>query len=437
MKWSRFNVLFKSKEDFYFLYNSRINSFFKVDKPLYDLLSSFKDGTIDISEVGQDVVNNMIQKKIIVNQNDDNSYISQMEYLKRKRSFCCNDLSLVIAPTLNCNFKCPYCYEHDLPTKKMNHTTQDKLIDFINLHKNKTKKLSLYWHGGEPMLAFEEIKNILTKIIEKTDIPLTSHQMVTNGYIFSKEICDFFKSTKLDYIQITVDGTKETHDKNRIHKSGISTYNKIIENIDLILEEMPDCNVGVRVNIHNANKGDYPIIHEKLTERWNGKNCTVYPAFVLSHGGCNVSCLSSSEKSRFYIDLYHKYKMKNINFIPNLEVGSCSAIYENHYVIDPEGLLYKCWADFDIPERIIGNLETGINNWEYISEYTLGTDKFKDEKCLKCNIFPICEGGCNRFRLENKLYDTPYDVCPIDSPGLINYLQIIYEQMANKKDAIA
>ena len=433
MIWSKFNILFKSNSGCYFLYNSRINSFFKIDKPFYDLLSAFKADATNINEIEQNTIDTMIQKKIIVNQNDDENYISQMEYLKRKRSFCCNDLSLVIAPTLNCNFRCPYCYEDDLPPKKMNDKTQNKLIEFINLHKNRTNRLNLYWHGGEPMLAFKEIQNILTKIIEKSDISLNNHRMVTNGYIFNKETCKFFKETKMDYIQITVDGTKETHDKNRIHKTGISTYNRIIENIDLILDEMPDCNVGVRVNIHNANKGDYPIIYDELTERWKGKNCNVYPAFVLSHGGCNVSCLSNSEKPQFYVDLYKKYDMKNINFIPNLDVGTCSAIYENHYVIDPDGFLFKCWADFGISERIIGNLETGINNWEYVSEYIVNTDKFKDEKCLKCNIFPICSGGCNRFRLENKLYNTPYDVCPIDMYGLTDYLEIIYEQMSKKE----
>jgi uncharacterized protein len=111
-----------------------------------------------------------------------------------------------------------------------------------------------------------------------------------------------------------------------------------------------------------------------------------------------------------------------------MQLGSCSAIYENHYIIDPEGNLFKCWADFGFEERRIGNIELGINNWKFVSEYTVDSDKFVDEKCLKCSIFPICDGGCNRFRIDHKYMKMPYNVCPIDEKGLAGYLEIIYEQ---------
>jgi uncharacterized protein len=286
-------------------------------------------------------------------------------------------------------------------------------------------------------MAFKTIQSIICKIKEKSLLPLVDHRMVSNGYLFNREMCNFFRETELNYVQITVDGTEDTHNKNRIHKSGIPTYTKIIDNIDMVVEEMPNCKVGVRVNIHNDNKQDYPQIHKELSNRWKGKNCVVYPAFVLPQSsGCDVSCLSSKEKSQFYIDLYTKFNMKNIEFTPFLNLGACSAIYENHYVIDPEGLLYKCWADIGMTERAIGNILEGIKSWDYVSEYTVSTDKFNDTKCLKCKIFPICEGGCNRFRLEYKENGTPYNVCPIDEEGLSQYLEIIYSQNNTKNVSI-
>jgi uncharacterized protein len=430
MKWSKFNILFKMKE-FNFLYNSRSNSFFKLDGSLYEEIMPVEYGEKSIDSLSIDTYELLKSKDIIVGDYDDENFISQMLYFKRKVQYSGTSLGLVIAPTLGCNFKCPYCYESGLPNNVMKTDVQDQLVEFINLHKIRNKELGICWHGGEPLIAFNALKSLFYKIKEKSEIPITNHSMVTNGYLFNREICTFFNETNLNYVQITVDGTEETHNANRIHKSGVPTYQRIIENIDMITDEMPNCKVGVRVNIHNANKWDYPNIYNELSERWKGKNCMVYSAFVIPQTGCRVSCLSSTEKMHFYTELYRKYNFKGINFRPMTKSGSCSAIYENNYIIDPEGFLFKCWADFGLEDRKIGHVSTGITNWKFVSEYMVNSDKFVDEKCLKCRIFPICEGGCNRFRVDKNYLNIPYNVCPVDENGLADYLQIIYEQTIN------
>lgn len=57
-----------------------------------------------------------------------------------------------------------------------------------------------------------------------------------------------------------------------------------------------------------------------------------------------------------------------------------------------------------------------------------GSDKFTDSKCLDCKMFPICDGGCNRYRVEHKYKGTPYNVCPIDEESLKKKLEIVFEQ---------
>ena len=52
------------------------------------------------------------------------------------------------------------------------------------------------------------------------------------------------------------------------------------------------------------------------------------------------------------------------------------------YVIDPKGLLYKCWADVDIKKQSIGTLETVLNNFDIMSKFIQGSDNFSDSKCL-------------------------------------------------------
>lgn len=423
--WSKFNILYMTAQEECFLYNSRSNIFLKLEKDLYERLKELEKGDCDLDKISSDMVSFFIDKKIVVRNNDDKAFINQMKYLKRKKSFFSPTLQLIIAPTLACNFACPYCYEKDLPTYVMSEAVQNQLISFINSHKDKVHSLSIGWHGGEPLIGYKAIQEILCKVSEKSIIPLQQHKMVSNGYLFTQEKCDFFRETKLDYLQITIDGTRENHNQTRIHKQGMPTYDIIVSNVDMILSAMPDCKVGIRVNIHENNKSLYPSIYKELHERWKDKNCFIYPAIVLKQGACNISCLSSAERAKFYLELHHKHHF-DVNFTPHMRLGGCDGIYENSYIIDPQGYLYKCWADIGIKERSIGDLENGVTNWEFVAGYMFGSDKFEDPKCLDCKIFPICDGGCNRFRIEHQYKGIPYNVCPIDDNGLIGYLDTIY-----------
>lgn len=434
MKWSRFNILFKSSRNEYFLYNSSTNCFFKIGESFYHQLKKVEMDPASIEELSVEEKEYLVDRKVLVGPTDDEAVLLKMKLLKYRKSFINSQLGLVVAPTLACNFACPYCYERNLPVQVMTEEKEDELIDFIKKYEQKMKGVSLCWHGGEPLIAFRNIQSILKKIKERTALPLIRHSMVTNAFLFTPEMCDFFNESKLNYVQITIDGPREIHNRNRIHKSGIPTYDVILRNIDMITRRMPECLVGVRVNIHNGNKEEFPVLYKELSERWKGANLIIYPAMVLGQStGCDVSCLSSHEKSRFFIDMYEKEGIKNIDFNPSVETGSCSACFNDCFIIDPQGLLYKCWSDVGLKDRVIGNLKDGVSNWLIVSEYMINSDKFADPKCLECKIFPICKGGCNRFRIEHKYHQEPYDVCPVSETGLNKYLEIIYEQRKEGK----
>lgn len=93
------------------------------------------------------------------------------------------------------------------------------------------------------------------------------------------------------------------------------------------------------------------------------------------------------------------------------------------YVIDPEGYIYKCWADVGIKERAIGTLDEGLKNFDIISEYVQGSDKFSDPKCMNCKYIPICDGGCNLYRIKAKKTGRAYEVCQYDDQGMQEFLE--------------
>lgn len=434
MKWSQFNRLLFSEKIGYFLLNTRMLSLITINEDSYKTLMKVQKFPDDANILlNKEDYNYLLKNKILVKDGEDEAYINQLKYRRNLKSFGTQFLSLVICPTLACNFACPYCYERNLPSHTMQEEVQEQLINFINKYADKCKSLILNWHGGEPLIAFKTIKEIYAKLELKSQLPISRSTMVSNGYLLTEEICQFLEEKKLNYLQITIDGNKETHNKTRILKNGGSSFEKIIENVDKATELMPNCRIGIRTNIGKNNREEYVELYKELSTRWKGKNCNIYHSFVLDNG------LDTNEKERFALELSTEEKndftvhLAKNNIIqkkylfPRLACNTHTCMDNNGIVVDPLGRLYKCWADVGIKERSIGNLVDGIKNFGIVSQFMEGTDKFTDRKCIKCNYLPVCDGGCNLYRVGYQEKNIPYNACDINDEGLIKYIETYLE----------
>lgn len=194
-------------------------------------------------------------------------------------------------------------------------------------------------------------------------------------------------------------------------------------------ELMPNCKIGIRTNIGKLNRIEYKNLYDELSERWKGKNCNVYYSFVLDNGlettlskRCSFE-LSTKEKNDFIVDLAKNKVIKKKSLYPCLDCSSYTCTDDKAFVIDPEGYLYKCWADVGVKGRSIGDLVAGITNFDIVSQFIIGSDKFADNKCRKCTYLPVCDGGCNLYGVGYLEKNIPYNVCPINDEGLVKYIE--------------
>jgi len=89
----------------------------------------------------------------------------------------------------------------------MNKRVQEGILDFVKKY-DTVKFLNVTWYGGEPMLATDVIKFLsfeLQKLVEHYNA-----SMITNGFYLDK-IVDTISDWRISRLQITLDGTKETH----------------------------------------------------------------------------------------------------------------------------------------------------------------------------------------------------------------------------------
>ena len=127
--------------------------------------------------------------------------------------------------TYRCNLHCPYCYLGDDRSKNELSTEE-----WISVIKQIPKFGIISIIGGEPLIRrdFREIYIAASK-----RVPLRVN-LYTNALLLNEQLIDDFIKYKLLCISVSIDGYKETHDKNR-NKNG--AFDTIIGNLDMLQQK--------------------------------------------------------------------------------------------------------------------------------------------------------------------------------------------------------
>lgn len=221
---------------------SKYNSEFKIDNKtiLYNIFSS---GILLLNEDYTKKFNSLKKgdfscDKLVTELRKDSMLIDEdidefkrLKVLNSISRFSTSNLSLTIAPTSACNFRCPYCYEEGINHVSMNEETKKDLIKFLEHYKS-ISSLSISWYGGEPLLTFNLIEKLTNDILNFYEDSINySASMVTNGYLLTPTITQKLVDLKINHIQITLNGDKSVHDSRRVLADKSGTFDTIIHNI--------------------------------------------------------------------------------------------------------------------------------------------------------------------------------------------------------------
>lgn len=428
MKWSKYNYFFQNKKK-YFLYNSLSNSFAEFDKKSFNTLLdlSRSNNVVDLEDESLDVLKKM---RAIVENEDD--IIQKIRYRSLCRRFDNHRLNLTINPTLSCNFSCPYCFEASHEGAVMSTQIEDGIINFIKSH-NQAKTVDVTWFGGEPLLAFSRMESLTAKI-QSLGLEYRAG-IITNGYLLTESIIEKLDVLNVKSIQITLDGMKEMHNCRRFLKSGKGTFDKIIENIELLDKKKPHIRIIIRINVNKENQFELIDLYKYIKER-NYSNTIFSPSFVENPTNTfdGSSLLLSREEQAEYIKLlYKQFGIEFTRFYPSLDRSECSVRNPNSVVIGPKGELYKCWNDVGDEKKVYGYIDGRIVNEPLLLRYLSGADPLNDTKCQECILFPVCGGGCPYYRLQNTYEGTKHDCCPLLKQNLKDFLLLHYQKKEQVK----
>lgn len=282
---SRYSFLF-SRDEHNFIYNSRSNNFYELPNSAYEFIQKYLSQSLNnYTSEEIEFINLLKDKKIIVDDVEDDSYCQELRMLYNIRAYSTSVLNLTLVPTISCNLRCPYCFEENKPQGFMSDETISDIVAFVKNNKW-TNDYSITWFGGEPLLGLRQIEKVLQTLHEQENLKLVGHSIVTNGTLLTEKAVSLFKTYSLDSIQITLDGFRNTHNKKRFTIQNHGTFDLIIRNVKNFIVECPETYVSFRINVDNSNSHEYVTTFKYLNSIFPNANIGIYAGILRANKGC-------------------------------------------------------------------------------------------------------------------------------------------------------
>lgn len=298
-------------------------------------------------------------------------------------------LNLVIAPTLECNARCWYCYEEGCKQSRMDEGTISKVSEFVRDMASNYESLKIMWFGGEPLMASDIIDSLTGDFIGLTS--QYSASIATNGSLMDKKVADKLSSWRVNHIQIPLDGPEAMTNETKRYRNRVHNYKTVMENVQYVLEEYNDIAISIRVNFSRINADTLPELWRELDPMMKKySQLSAYVAPVLSVSSNAKDVVYGADEASQIVMRYAAVSGTDKAFgriadRTRPRSKACMRQDECGLVIDPHGYLYRC-------EHFIGNTEmTAGDVWSGIEQ---SVDYSLPPQCESCPLVPLCQGGC-------------------------------------------
>lgn len=404
MKYSIYNSTINLNDRYCILYNAMSDRFMVLAEGAYQHFKSYSADTLE--DINRTLYKQMLEIGAIV-EGDIDEVEKTTKFIKER----CEDettFHLHINPTIDCNFRCWYCYEEHLKGTKMNARTMDSIKLFCKQvfeHHPQLRNFNLSFFGGEPLMYFDNIAKPIIEHVEslckQNKILLLIH-FTSNAYLLNNKLFDFLKGRNTSF-QITLDGAQEFHDKVRCTKTGKGSYGTIIRNVKKLADI--GSNVLLRINYTTENAESIKGIVGTLLD---------IPAESRHRIKVDIQCVwqdmqnterreDTSESINEAVAAFRKNGFHiSLHKVQNNAMYPCYGDKRNHVLINYNGDIYNCTARDFKSENRTGHLnEKGFIDWD-IDINRRFLSKFSKTICNTCRIAPICGGSCIQKTIERE-----------------------------------
>lgn len=330
----------------------------------------------------------------------------------------------------DCNLRCKYCFadegEYKGCRKPMSAEVGKRAIDYVLENSGNIKNIEVDLFGGEPLMVFDTIKEIVDYAKEKDKLYNKNIRftMTTNSTLLNDEIIDYIDKN-MGNIILSIDGRKEVNDNVRIRVDGSGCYDRILPNIKKMVDRRdPSKQYYARGTFTRENTDFFEDVMALANEGFS--EISIEP--VVLPDSHNLS-IRSEDLPKIYeqYDMLYKemlrraenndnpFKFYHFNIDLNggpcvyKRIAGCGAGHE-YVAITPDGDIYPCHQFVGNEEFLLGNINSGIKN-KNLSKDFKNAHIYNKPKCKECWARFYCSGGCqaNNFNFNGDIH-VPYEI---------------------------
>ena len=339
--------------------------------------------------------------------------ISVLDCLRTDMNKLSDEFTVVLSLTEKCNSQCRYCF------LDAQNTGVDLTVDMLRagidyaINNAYNRPITFAAFGGEPGIKENLLGEMVNYVNEKRDENTKVKFAITTNGILGKNVIDIL--TKNDFkISLSMDGIEEVQNYQRPLAGGNESYDLVIQNLKVFLENNLDVKIRATVTAFSVSKmaaavqelstyGVKKIHFEPVTP--GGRGCTDDELLQPPASGVFVENLIKAIEvgAEVGVDVIC-FPYMNMLVAP---VIFCDGRIKNRLVISPSGALSSCVEVQDVNNPLFEALGLGYYNPQTKKLVITadnrraairGCEALRKEEdnvsCKECSLMFFCGGGC-------------------------------------------
>ncbi len=433
---------FKTNRSHY-LYNASTNHVVEVGKVIYDLIDLYDTlpreelvqrfsplyGEFVLESAIKQIEGHKAQGGLLYTDIPERCTFGGSEgEIRRQINNCLQQITLGI--TEDCNLRCRYCiytgsYAGSRVHRKQNMTLEvaKGAIDYLSTHCADSKPpVAVGFYGGEPLLNFELIKQIVSYCKDRIKKPLL-FTVTTNGTLLNEEIIKFLRNNCVSLL-VSMDGPKAIHDRHRLFRDSekgsfdvimsnlkkikdldenyfnslVSLSMTLVPPVDLAAVEgfVADAGIKPRISLvqsYGSQLFELKTVDKELSPEASGNLMVKFTEAAIDGTFVRrplpkdyLFCRGlywGGVKKLYMRNCFDGFDNRTFTYT-NLCIPGASKLF-----VSADGRFYVCERVDAVNDLCIGNLKTGVDIDKAIN-LVRRFNKFRDETCKGCWVIRFC-----------------------------------------------
>lgn len=349
---------------------------------------------------------------------------SENEYERERRRFqstarSTESLRITIAPTLACNLRCSYCFQHELRHLPMLSPELERgVVDFVDRKLESSKILVMRWFGGEPLLALPQI----TRMTEELQSFCASRgivyyaEMLTNGALLTPERIEKLNELSVRLMHLPLDGAPALYAERRgiSLEQALAFHERLLDNVPHLLKILKTLVIRINVDQHNPRGGEDVVrmfksrgyVDRRIDFRLGFLNTLPGILDCVPHDCLSMSAISSVQTE------FHQFLAAEGYSVyggPELLEYPCGVPLAHCFTIDPYGRIGKCVPCIGTEESVFAqiypdDIDRTLREMEAADLPYADYDPYSSPACEGCKLLPQCLGACPRNHTPNGVF---------------------------------